>query len=146
MPVRMEVGAVDLDLPVAAIGVGTDGLLSLPPNPSTIGWYEYGPTTAAGAGSTLLAGHLDSLRYGLGPLVRLRDVGRGDVITITTASGRDYRYKVSDVQRVRKADLDGLGVFDRSGAPLLRVVTCGGPFDPDTGYRDNLVVTATPAD
>jgi len=65
---------------------------------------------------------------------------------VTTASGRVDRYRVSDVQRVRKADLGGLGVFDRSGSPLLRVVTCGGPFDPSTGYRDNLVVTATPVD
>jgi hypothetical protein len=144
-PARFAVAAVDLDLPVAAIGVDAAGLLALPPDPSTIGWYEYGPTTVAPAGSTLLAGHLDSLRYGLGPLVRLRDVVRGDVITVTTASGRVSRYKVSDVERVRKADLAGLGVFDRTGARLLRVVTCGGPFNRETGYRDNLVVTATPA-
>lgn len=135
---------MDLDLPVVAIGVGSDGLLSLPPNPSNLGWYEYGPASGTPAGSTLLAGHLDSLRYGLGPLVRLRQVGRGDLVVVTTASGRLDRYRVSDVQRVRKADLVGLGVFDRAGAPLLRVVTCGGPFDPSTGYRDNLVVTATP--
>lgn len=137
---------MSLDLPVVAIGVGPGGLLALPPNPSNIGWYEYGPATGARTGSTLLAGHLDSLRYGLGPLVRLRQVGIGDVVAVTTASGRVDRYKVSDVQRVRKADLAGLGVFDRAGAPLLRVVTCGGPFDPSTGYRDNLVVTATPVD
>lgn len=137
---------MDLDLPVVAIGVGSKGLLSLPPNPSNIGWYEYGPATDASAGSTLLAGHLDSLRYGLGPLVRLRQVGRGDLIAVTTVSGRVDRYRVSDVQRVRKADLVALGVFDRDGSPMLRIVTCGGPFDPSTGYRDNLVVTATPVE
>lgn len=145
-PVRFAVPAVRLDLRVVAIGVAADGLLSLPPDPADIGWYEYGPTTGARAGSTLLAGHLDSLRYGLGPLVRLRDVRRGDAIAVTTASGRVDRYRASDVQRVRKAGLVGLGVFNRSGPPLLRIVTCGGPFDPSTGYRDNLVVTASPAD
>ena len=66
--------------------------------------------------------------------------------TVTTVAGHVDRYKVSDVQRVRKADLAGLGVFDRTGLPTLRVITCGGPFDPATGYRDNLVVTATPSD
>jgi len=143
-PARFAMASVGLDLPVVAIGVGADGQLSLPPDPSDIGWYRYGPTVGVSAGSTLLAGHLDSLRYGLGPLVRLRQVGRGDLVVVTTASGRADRYKVSDVQRVRKADLVGLGVFDRAGSPLLRIVTCGGPFDPRTGYRDNLVFTATP--
>ena len=31
-------------------------------------------------------------------------------------------------------------------APSLRLITCGGSFDRDTGsYRDNVIVYATPA-
>ena len=48
------------------------------------------------------------------------------------------------MQRIRKTDFSPDDVFDRSGqAAVLRLITCGGPYDPDRGgYQDNLVVTA----
>jgi hypothetical protein len=37
-------------------------------------------------------------------------------------------------------------VFARTGAPRLRLITCGGEYDVDAGgYQQNLVVTAVPA-
>jgi hypothetical protein len=36
-------------------------------------------------------------------------------------------------------------IFARTGPPRLTLVTCGGPFLPETGrYRDNVVVVAEP--
>ena len=136
--------SVGLDLPIVAIGVGAENLLALPADPADVGWYRYGPAPGDRSGSVLVAGHLDSLRYGLGPLVRLRAVEKGDEVIVTTAAGRDIRYRVGDVQRVPKADLATLGVFDRQGPATLRLVTCGGSFSAATGYSDNLVVTADP--
>ena len=52
---------------------------------------------------------------------------------------------MSDVKSVRKAQLDLPTLFARNGAPVLRVVTCAGAFDPETkSYDRNVVVTATP--
>ncbi len=37
-------------------------------------------------------------------------------------------------------------LFRRDGAPRLTLITCGGPFLPESGsYRDNVVVVAEPA-
>jgi hypothetical protein len=35
-------------------------------------------------------------------------------------------------------------LFGRTGPELLRLITCGGAYDPETGYEQNLVVTAVP--
>jgi hypothetical protein len=49
---------------------------------------------------------------------------------------------------VERFDRQGLPeeLFSRQGPERLRVITCGGEYDPDAGgYQQNLVVTAAPA-
>jgi hypothetical protein len=46
---------------------------------------------------------------------------------------------------VLKEQLPLADVFDRSGAPRLVLITCGGQFDyTASSYSDNIVVVATP--
>ena len=62
---------------------------------------------------------------------------------ITATRQATTTYAVVAVQRIRKADLSPDEVFSRSGRPVLRLITCGGTYDPSRGgYQDNLVVTA----
>lgn len=92
----------------------------------------------------MLAGHLDSLRYGIGPLVRLRDLSLGDTFSVTLGDGITEEYVV---QQVRRFDRQGLPVqlFARTGRERLHLITCGGAYDRDNGgYQQNLVVTAFP--
>lgn len=49
---------------------------------------------------------------------------------------------VRGVATFPKAELSTGGVFDGAAGARLAVVTCAGPYDPATGYRDNLVVYA----
>nr|WP_272954750.1 class F sortase [Kribbella sandramycini] len=144
-PRRLVVTAAGLDLPVAAMGVAADGQMALPPDPRTIGWYRFGPAPADRTGSVVLGGHLDSREYGIGPLVRLRKVRRGDLVEVRTADGSAHRYRVTLVRDVPKTLLAVDELFDRTGPRRLRIVTCGGPYNRDAGgYRDNLMVTADP--
>ncbi|MEV5967284.1 class F sortase [Kribbella sp. NPDC051952] len=144
-PSRMRIDAVNLDLPVLAVGVATDGQMALPPDPARIGWYQYGPGPRDAAGSVVLGGHVDSKEFGTGPLVRLRKVRAGDRIVLRSTDGSAATYRVQTVKDVRKSSLALGEVFDRDGPRQLRIVTCGGPYDRNGGgYRDNLVVTATP--
>jgi hypothetical protein len=54
-------------------------------------------------------------------------------------------YRVVGREEYRKSQLPLDRYFARDGAPLLTLVTCGGPFDDRARrYRDNLVVTARP--
>ncbi len=143
-PERLTVPALGLDMPVVATTVDPAGLMALPAKPSELGWYAYGPAPGSVRGTAVLGGHLDSLRYGTGPLVGLASLDRGDELTVTTAKGQ-VRYEVVAVQRISKRALDPGEVFDRQGEPLLRVITCGGTYDRDRGgYQDNVVLTARP--
>lgn len=142
-PTALRVPAVDLDLPVRPVGVTGRGDMALPDDPRVLGWYRFGPVPGA-AGSSVVAGHLDSTEFGVGPLVRLSGVTPGDRIRVTTTDGRDRRYVVTGVRRHDRRRLP-TGLFSRSGPSRLRVVTCAGEYDAEAGgYQLNLVVTAKP--
>lgn len=134
----------DIDLPVLPVGVADDGMMDLPTTAYAVGWYEYGARPADRAGTTVLAGHVDTKAEGLGPLAALRDVDEGVEITVRAQDGTPRRYSVTDVEIISKARVPLEQIFAREGQETLVVITCGGPYSPSTGYRDNVIVTAAP--
>ena len=119
--------------------------MQIPQDVSTVGWYRWSPLPGASAGSTVIAGHVDSAVQGLGALFRLQDVGRDDRIDVVTADRVRHVYRVVAKLWIIKRAFDPGVIFAATGAPRLTVVTCGGPFDRSIGsYEDNLVVQATP--
>jgi hypothetical protein len=94
----------------------------------------------------VLAGHLDWHRRP-GAFYRLGRVSLGSIVTIWYADGSSQRFQVVDNTLVPKPALPVTDVFERSGPPTLRLITCGGTFDRRTHhYRSNVVVTAVPID
>jgi len=145
-PVRLQLERIGIDLPVVGVGVAADGQMALPPNPANVGWYRFGPGTTDTRGSIVLGGHVDSNEYGVGPLAQLRRVRPGDLATLRSSDTSVRSYRVQTVEDIPKSKLIPDRIFDRDGARLLRIITCGGPYDRNGGgYRDNLVVTAVPA-
>lgn len=142
-PVRVALDSIGIDAPVRPVGVARDAQMQLPADPRVMGWYEFGPAPASGTGSVVLAGHLDSRRFGLGPLVRLRDIEVGDPVEVLSSDGVTSTYRVARVERFDQQALPA-ELFARTGPERLRVITCGGSYDPETGYEKNLVVTAVP--
>lgn len=142
-PVRLVMGSVGIDAVVRPVGVTQDAQMQLPPDPRVIGWYKFGPAPASGIGSVVLAGHLDSNRFGVGPLVRLRDVEVGDRIEVLSSDLATSAYRVVRVERFDQQGLPA-DIFARTGPERLRIITCGGAYAPETGYEENLVVTAVP--
>ncbi|MBO3086148.1 class F sortase [Cellulomonas fengjieae] len=144
-PVRLAVPDVGIDMAVDPVGVRDDGEMEIPEDANRAGWYRFGPAPADPAGATVVAAHVDSVQTGIGQFARLLDVAVGATVTVTTADGVAHEYRVVTVEKVPK---DGAPVdqwFDRSGAPRLVLVTCGGTFRRDIGhYTDNVVVTAEP--
>jgi Sortase domain len=141
-PERFVLG--DIDLPIEPVGVADDGWMELPTTAFAIGWYQFGARPADKAGTTVLAGHVDTKKEGLGPLAALRDVDEGASIVLAAADGRSRRYAVAEVEVIRKARVPLDQIFAREGPETLVVITCGGPYSRSTGYRDNVVVTARP--
>ena len=127
------------------VGVADNGLMALPDTVAQVGWYEFGARPADRAGSTVLAGHVDTTREGLGPLSRLRELGPGAEIVVASQQGSARRYRVASVRKISKARVRLPELFARDGVERLVLITCGGPFDRRTGYRDNVVVLAEPS-
>ncbi|QFG67401.1 class F sortase [Ornithinimicrobium pratense] len=144
-PVGLEIPAVDITVDVVPVGVDVDGQMEIPASGFDVGWYRYGAAPGEGEGSAVLASHVDTLAAGKGVLARLTDLRAGDLVSVTLEDGSAVDYQVTGRRTVPKAELDVGMLFDRSGPAQLRLVTCGGPWQPErSGYRDNVIVTAAP--
>jgi sortase (surface protein transpeptidase) len=119
--------------------------MELPENIFVAGWYRFGSDPTSDTGTTVISAHVDDFKQGLGPFAYLKQLVPGAEIIVTAADGNDYRYAVESVQNVSRQQLPVDQVFDRTGAPRLVLITCGGQFDDNVfEYSDNVVVVATP--
>jgi sortase (surface protein transpeptidase) len=144
LPRKLVIPRLGVKMPIAAVAVDAEGAMALPPRPTQIGWYAYGPRPGASQGSAVLGGHVDSRQYGVGPLAALKRLQPGDEVVVVTENGTE-RFRVRSVQLVSKQGLDLRKVFDRDGDRLLRIITCGGTYRRSQGgYQANVVVTALP--
>jgi hypothetical protein len=146
-PVEVRIDALEVAAEVDEVGVDPDsGLLALPAEGHRLGWYRHGPGLGSPAGSTVIAGHVDTAA-GPGALYRLGDLSPGDRVVVAGSDGSDRTFDVVAREIHHKAELPLARYFARDGAPRLTLITCGGPFDPESRhYRDNIVVTAVPVD
>ena len=143
-PRTLVISRLDLKMSITAVTVDDEGAMALPDRPTEIGWYAYGPRPGSTRGSAVLGGHVDSRKYGVGPLVGLKQLRRGDEIIVKTSTNME-RYRVSTVRQISKQDLDLGEVFKRDGEPLIRILTCGGTYRRARGgYQANVIVTARP--
>jgi hypothetical protein len=146
-PRRLSIPDIGVTATVDAVGVNdATGEFDVPPSVYRVGWYRYGPGLEARAGSVVIAGHVDGAGQGPGAFFRLRELDRGDRITVSGADGRAVRWRVIAREEYTKTQIPLERYFARDGALRLTLITCGGPFDRATRrYRDNIVVTAVPA-
>ncbi|MFF5963677.1 class F sortase [Streptomyces collinus] len=145
-PRRVLVPRAGLDAEVGPVGVTNRGDMAVPGDPSVAGWYRYGPAPGSARGSAVLVGHVDSESGDLGEFLALYDVRRGDSVEVRRAGGEPVTYRVVSRVTVSKDDLPPL-TFRRNGAPVLTLITCAPPYDPERGgYVSNLVVTAEPVE
>jgi hypothetical protein len=144
-PTRVRLRSLHIDAPVASVGIDlAGGVLGVPLQIARTGWWRDGSQPTDRSGAVLVAGHVDRAGVGPGAFFRLRQAKPGDRVELVTQSGRTVVYQVTSVKQYPKAALPTV-VWSRKGRPRLVLVTCGGPFNRETGhYRDNIVVTALP--
>ncbi|WP_223269505.1 class F sortase [Frigoribacterium sp. ACAM 257] len=143
-PARVAVPAIELDEPLIGLGIAPTGAMEVPVDADEVGWFT-GGGRPGGRGPTVIAAHVDSTS---GPAVffRLSELVAGDEVTVTTVEGTAVRYVVDEVVDVPKAEFPTARVFGAQPADQLRLITCGGVFDPGSGHYDqNRVVFASPA-
>lgn len=145
-PVLITIPTIGVRAEIIPVATDPNGALEVPPldEPELAGWYRRGPTPGE-AGNAVLVGHVDTVD---GPAVFF-DLGRlrpGDRIEVTRADDRVARFTVDGVGAYPKERFPTDQVYGGGPEARLRLITCGGRFDPRTGnYPDNIVVFATAA-
>jgi hypothetical protein len=146
VPARVRVPRIGIDAPVVPVTVRPDGLLAVPADVRTVGWWSAGAPAAAPSGTVVLAGHVDSARQGPGAFFGIRALEPGDRVILSSVSGRTTAYTVAARRQYPKSALPAGQVFGQEATSRLVLVTCGGSFDWATRhYSDNVVVYALPA-
>jgi hypothetical protein len=142
-PVRVDIDAVDVHAPLVALGLDHEGHFEVPKpwRPHEAGWFEPGPAPGQ-FGSAVLLGHVDTERSGPAVFFPLQDLDAGDAIEVTREDGVVVAYEVTAIESYPKDRLPYEDVFGVEAEPALRLITCGGSFDRDSGYTENLVVFA----
>jgi Sortase domain len=142
VPVRVEIPRIGVASSLDRLGRAPDGTVQEPTRWAVAGWYAPG-TRPGDPGSAVILGHVDSKR---GPAVffRLRELRRGDTVTVRRADGSSVRFVVRRAEQYPKDRFPTDAVYYPTLAPALRLVTCGGDFDATAGrYRSNVIVFAT---
>lgn len=138
-PQRLLVEPLDVDALVVTTLVDTDGALVPPEDPAQLGWWR-GVRPGEGEGSVVIAGHIDSRRFGQGPLARIVELKPGDRAVLTTAGGASADYVVRGIQTFPKESFPAADLFGTDGPERLVLVTCGGAFDRARGGWDSNVI------
>jgi Sortase domain len=142
LPVSLTIPAIRVRTRLTRLGLTRSGALRPPRTTKVAGWYTGSPRPGA-VGSSVIAGHVDSY-LGPGIFFRLRLLHRGDRVYVRQAGGRLAVFRVSVVRRYAKARFPTPAVYGAAPTPQLRLITCGGTFDPATGhYLSNIVVYAS---
>ncbi len=130
---------------VVAPAATVEGELVVPEDVQQVGWWDGSAEAGDPFGNTVIAGHVDSATEGLGFFARLRQVTKGQTVTVRHGA-HAARYRVTSVRTVKKQALaTSSSAFDQLGDHRLVLITCGGAYRADRGgYDSNVVVTAVP--
>jgi hypothetical protein len=141
LPVRLTISRLSIDAGVVPVGVGADRSLMLP-EPRRTGWWIGGAQPGDRQGTVVIAGHVDAADGSHGALYPLTSLRTGDDIQVGTTAG-PVAYHVVAMRSFFKQRLP-TDLFSRSGAPRLVLITCGGRYQPGSGYTKNVVAYAVP--
>jgi hypothetical protein len=127
-PVSIDIPSISVHARIVPLGLNPDGSVAVPPlsHAMETSWYD----VAASVGPAVFY-ELGDLRPGARIFVRLR-------------SGRTAIFETYSVVLYEKAKFPTRRVYGYTSWPTLRLITCGGVFDPKTGhYLGNIVAFAS---
>ena len=144
-PVSITIPAIGVSSDLLHLGVNSDGTIQVPSLQARSGqaaWYKYSATPGQ-IGASVIEGHLDSYQ---GPAVffRIGALRPGDSVNVTLADGITAVFRVTGVRQYLKTRFPARTIYGATGYAALRLITCGGAFDYNTGhYLSSTVVFAS---
>jgi sortase (surface protein transpeptidase) len=140
-PVALTIPSIGVQTSLVDLGLTAAGALQVPSSTAVAGWYTGSPRPGA-VGSAVIAGHIDS-RVGPGVFFRLSALRPGDRVYVRRADGTLAVFRVTLVRQYAKDSFPTSAVYGPTPDAELRLITCGGTFDPQLGsYLSNTVAYA----
>jgi len=147
-PNGIEIPKLGAKAPIVGVRTLPDGALEVPRDPKTVGWWNGGAKPGAARGTAILDGHVNYNGVD-GVLSRIGSLNPGDTVYLVglhNGKKMRLRFTVTGVRTYHKTALPYRQIFDQKSVGRLAIVTCGGPFNAQTGnYLDNIVAFAVPA-
>jgi LPXTG-site transpeptidase (sortase) family protein len=141
LPVTLTIPAIGVQTRLIHLGLAAAGALQVPPTTAVAGWYTGSPRPGA-IGPSVIAGHIDS-HVGPGVFFQLSQLRPGDRVYVRRADGTLAVFRVTAVRSYAKDHFPTLAVYGPTPDAELRLITCGGTFDPQLrSYLSNTVVYA----
>lgn len=140
-PTELIIPVIGVRTRLVRLGLTRGGALQVPATAAVAGWYTGSPRPGA-IGAAVIAGHIDSLN-GPGIFFRLRLLHPGNHVYVRRADGSVAVFKVTSLHQYPKARFPAAAVYGPVPDAQLRLITCGGIFDPATGhYLSNVIAFA----
>lgn len=143
-PVRVSIPAIDVESQVHALGLNDDGTLQVPSGElyEQAAWYDGSPTPGE-TGPSVIEGHVTSQGSVPSVFFELGALETGDLVEVERADGTSAMFEVYGAQSFPKDEFPKTTVYGNTEGPELRLITCGGTYDPEArAHVDNIVVFA----
>ncbi len=144
-PVRIDIPAIKVHAKIIPLGLNRNGSVQIPPlsDARLAGWYDKGPTPGQ-RGAAAILGHVDARSIGPAVFYKLGNLRPGAKIYVTLHDGRTVVFDIYSVALYPKTRFPTARVYGYTTWPTLRLITCGGIFDRQTGhYLGNVVAFAS---
>ncbi len=144
-PVSIDIPSIKVHSRVISLGLNSNGTVAVPPlsNPMVTSWYDKGPAPGE-PGAAAILGHVDAAKVGPAVFYELGNMRPGAKIYVQLRDGRTAVFETYSVALFQKAKFPTDRVFGYTSWPTLRLITCGGLFDPQSGhYLGNIVAFAS---
>ncbi len=139
-PYRLVMPTIDVDAKIVEVGIDRAGGMEVPAV-GKVGWYKFGPLPGA-SGPSVLVSHV-SWDGTKGAFYSLKKVKAGDEFQVYNSDGDFATFQVDSVVTILKTKLPTEDIWNKTDQPVIRLITCGGKYDPETNhYLSNVIVYA----
>ncbi|MDD7968723.1 class F sortase [Actinomycetospora lemnae] len=142
-PTKVTVPSISAESSLVPTGLQENGSLEVPPvdQPMQASWFDQSPTPGE-MGPSIILGHVNGGGQP-GIFNKLDEVVAGAQVFVDRADGQRAVFEVSRVETIPKDSFPTDAVYNDTANPQLRLITCGGSFDRNSGhYLANVIVYA----
>ncbi|MFI6611049.1 class F sortase [Streptomyces sp. NPDC050507] len=142
-PLRVDIPALHVSAPLVDLALDNRGKLGVP-DPAArnlAGWYRDGVAPGS-PGTAIVVAHVDT-PTGPAAFAGLDTLRSGATVDVRRTDGTVAAFRVYAIEEFEKSDFPSARVYGPAKDAQLRLLTCGGAYDPAAGgYQSNVVAFA----